>query len=146
MTKAVLDTTVLVSAFLKPIQGGVSFELLLFAKERRFELYISNDILEEVVGALRRYERMKRRYQYSDSSIVEYRENLEKLAKLVREVSEVRGVVVRDPDDDMIVACALAAGADYLVTRDKDLLALGRYRHVAMITPEAFLHVLRGEK
>ena len=89
---------------------------------------------------------MKRRYQYSDSSIVEYRESLEKLAKLVREVSEVRGVVARDPDDDMIVACALAAGAHYIVTRDKDLLSLGRYQGITVITPEAFLHVLRSEK
>ena len=43
----------------------------------------------------------------------------------------------------MIVACALAAGANYLVSRDKDLLSLGEHEGIAMITPEAFMHLLR---
>ena len=43
----------------------------------------------------------------------------------------------------MIVACALAAEAEYIVTRDKDLLSLGRHQSIEMITPEAFLQVLR---
>ena len=51
--------------------------------------------------------------------------------------------VVRDPNDNMIVACAHAADADYIVTRDKDLLSLGRHQSIEMIAPEAFLHVLR---
>ena len=38
----------------------------------------------------------------------------------------------------MIVACGLAAQADYIVTRDKDLLSLGRHESFEMITPEAF--------
>ncbi len=48
MLKAVLDTTVLVSAFLNPNPGGAAFELSRFAKERRFELHASNEILEEL--------------------------------------------------------------------------------------------------
>jgi predicted nucleic acid-binding protein len=51
--------------------------------------------------------------------------------------------VPRDPDDDKIVACAVAAGVDYLVTRDRDLLSLGTYVGVAIIAPEEFLHVVR---
>lgn len=123
-----------------------SFELLLFAKEGRFELHISHGILDEMVGVLKGYERMRRRYQYSESSIVEYRQNVEKLGKLLRDVPELHGVVARDPRDDMIVACALAAGADYIVTRDKDLLSLGRHQGITMIDPEAFLRVLRARK
>ena len=51
--------------------------------------------------------------------------------------------VVRDPNDNMIVGCALVADADYIVTRDKDLLSLGRHDHIEIITPEAFVQVLR---
>ena len=40
MLRAVLDTTILVSAFLNPIPGGVSFELLRFAKDEAYALYI----------------------------------------------------------------------------------------------------------
>jgi predicted nucleic acid-binding protein len=60
-------------------------------------------------------------------------------------VPDIRGVV-RDPNDDMIVACAVAAGADYIVTRDKDLLALGEYDGIAMIKREAFLAILRARR
>jgi putative PIN family toxin of toxin-antitoxin system len=35
--------------------------------------------------------------------------------------------IVRDPNDHMILACAMAARADYLVSRDNDLLPLGEY-------------------
>jgi predicted nucleic acid-binding protein len=54
--------------------------------------------------------------------------------------------VVRDPNDDMIVAVAVAAGAEYVVTRDKDLLSLCQHEGIVMIEPEAFLHVLRGSR
>jgi uncharacterized protein len=62
---------------------------------------------------------------------------------LVVDIPEVH--VVRDRDDDMVVACALAAKADYLVSRDKDLLSLGQHEGVTMISPEAFLRVLRAQ-
>jgi predicted nucleic acid-binding protein len=45
----------------------------------------------------------------------------------------------------VILASAIAAGADYLVTRDKDLLSLGACEGISIIKPEAFLHVLRGQ-
>jgi predicted nucleic acid-binding protein len=45
----------------------------------------------------------------------------------------------------MIIACAVAAAADYVVSRDEDLLSLGMYEGITMITPEAFMEVLRGQ-
>jgi predicted nucleic acid-binding protein len=50
--------------------------------------------------------------------------------------------VVRDPNDDMVVACALEARADYIVTRDKDLLSLGTYEGIRIVTPRQFLDLL----
>ena len=62
-------------------------------------------------------------------------------ANVVSDEPEVR--IVRDPNDDMIVASALAAKADYLIARDKDLLSLVEYKGIKMLTPEAFLGLLR---
>ena len=62
-------------------------------------------------------------------------------ASLVTDLPPVTGVV-RDPNDDMIVACALAAGADYIVTRDKDLLSLGEHEGIRIVTPRQFLDLL----
>ena len=45
----------------------------------------------------------------------------------------------------MIVACAVAASADYVVSRDDDLLSLESYKGIIIITPEAFMAVLRDK-
>ena len=50
--------------------------------------------------------------------------------------------VVRDPNDDMVIACALKAGANYIVTRDKDLLSLGAYEGIQIVTPRQLLDLL----
>ncbi len=49
----------------------------------------------------------------------------------------------RDPKDDPFPACALAARAKYIVTRDKDLLVLGKPFGIQIITPSRFLVSLR---
>jgi len=55
-----------------------------------------------------------------------------------------RVVACRDADDNAILECALAAGAHYIVTGDKDLLCLGQFEHVAVVTPAYFVRrVLR---
>ncbi len=143
MPKVVLDTTVLVSAFLKAIPGGVSFDLLKRAQAGAFELYLSDDILEETARVLLTSKRIRARYQYPDDAVIRYCQSLAGLAIVVSEVPNLR--VVRDPADDMILACAVAAAADYLVTRDDDLLSLGAHKGIAIVTPEAFLKILREE-
>jgi predicted nucleic acid-binding protein len=50
----------------------------------------------------------------------------------------------REPDDDKIIACVLAAGTEYVVSRNHDLLSLGPYAGITMIAPEPFLRIVRG--
>jgi predicted nucleic acid-binding protein len=51
-----------------------------------------------------------------------------------------------DPDDDLILACAVGAGVEVLVSGDRrHLLPLGEHRGVRVITPQALLAELRGE-
>jgi putative PIN family toxin of toxin-antitoxin system len=52
-------------------------------------------------------------------------------------------VHVRDPDDRAILACAAASGAEILVTGDKDLLIIGQYAGVRILTPRGFWELLR---
>jgi hypothetical protein len=54
--------------------------------------------------------------------------------------------VCRDPDDDYLLGCAAAGGADYLVTGDDDLLAVRQYRGVAIVDARTFLTVLSAEQ
>jgi predicted nucleic acid-binding protein len=49
------------------------------------------------------------------------------------------GPACRDPDDDHVIATAVAVGAEIIVTGDKDLLTLGGSQGVRILTPRSFL-------
>jgi len=145
MPRAVLDSTVLVSALLNPVEGGASYDLLGQAAAGTFDLVLSDDILEETAQVLLTSRRLRKRYQYANKDVVDYCRELARFAgEVLSEVPEIR--VVRDPDDDMILACAIAAEADFLVTRDKDLLSLGSHDGIIILSPEDFLGVLRTKR
>jgi putative PIN family toxin of toxin-antitoxin system len=140
----VIDSTVLVSAFLTAAPGGASHELLRFASEGAFTLHLSPAVLREMEEVLLTRKHLRERYRYSDSDVHAYIGNLRLLAELTPEIADVPRIV-RDPNDDMVIACAIAVGADYIVTRDRDLLDLGRHGKIVMLSPEAFLAHLRGQ-
>ena len=141
MPSTVLDSTVLISAFLA--QRGVSNELLRYAREGVFLLYLSEEILDEAQGVLLDEERRHRqRYHYPNEEAIHFIDGLRAFATLVTDLPPV-AVVIRDPNDDMVVATAQRAQAAYIVTRDKDLLSLQRYGDITMITPEAFIAIVR---
>jgi uncharacterized protein len=143
MPKVVLDTTILVSAFLRAVPGGAAFDLLRRAHAQDYELVLSRDILAETKRVLERT-RLRSRYSYADDAVRQYCDDLSRLATVLSQIPNIR--VVRDPNDDMILACALAGDADYLVSRDDDLLSLHSYGGVEIVTPEMFLRVLRERK
>ena len=58
--------------------------------------------------------------------------------------SETVALVSADPDDDKILACALAVQAKAVVTGDHHLLDLGEFRGIAVMTVSDFLHRGRG--
>jgi putative PIN family toxin of toxin-antitoxin system len=47
--------------------------------------------------------------------------------------------VCRDPNDDMVLECAVVSGAQFIITGDKDLLALDSYNGIRIVTPAEFL-------
>ena len=51
--------------------------------------------------------------------------------------------VCRDPNDDMVLECAVLAGAQAIVAGDKDLLTLGSYKQIRILTPAEYL-ALKG--
>jgi putative PIN family toxin of toxin-antitoxin system len=138
---AVLDTTVLVSAFLTP--GGAADALVDHAKAGRMTSAVAEDIIAETARVLLSTPRIRQRYPYTDADVQDYLQSLRQAAWLVSDLPPLSGLV-RDPNDDMILACAVAASASHVVTRDDDLLALGTYERIAIVTPEAFLTLLRN--
>jgi uncharacterized protein len=141
MPSVVVDTTVLISSFLTP--EGVSGKLLEQARAGAFKLCLSREILEELRSRLLHRRRIRRSYQYPDERVHQHCRDLETAARLITNLPKVR-VVERDPNDDMIIACALKARAEYVVTRDKDLLSLEVYEGIRMVTPRQFLDLLEA--
>ncbi len=52
--------------------------------------------------------------------------------------------ITRDPEDDYLIAYALAGRADYLVSYDKDLYELQHVETLRVLHPAAFLNILRN--
>jgi uncharacterized protein len=136
---AVIDSTVLVSAFLT--KGGVSAELLRYAREGVFVVFLSEEILTETEHTLS-YPRIRARYTYTDEDVTDFLDRLRLAADLITDLPGLTGIV-RDPNDDMIIATARRANTAYIVTRDDDLLSLQQYEDISILTPEAFIAIVR---
>jgi putative PIN family toxin of toxin-antitoxin system len=137
--KAVLDSSVLISAFLTP--DNPSGALVRAGLDERFEICVSLKILEETVRNLRSKPRLRRRYRYSDAAIDQYVEDLRSAVTVIEALPAIVPVC-RDPDDDHILAAGLVAAADVIVTGDDDLLDIGVYRRIRVLTVRAFLKEL----
>ena len=109
-------------------------------------MYLSDENLDEAQGVLLDEQRRHRqRYHYPNEEAIHFIEGLRDFAHLVTDLPQV-AVVIRDPNDDMVIATAQRAQAAYIVTRDKDLLSLQHYEGTTMITPEAFIAIVRERR
>ena len=124
--------------------GGLSDELLTLAAQGHFALVLSPDLIAETWRKLLTRARLRTRYRYSDERVNSFARGLMRIGEIIREVPPITGVV-RDPNDDMVIACAVQARADHIVTRDKDLLSIGSYQKTSIVQPENFRMILRTE-
>jgi len=53
----------------------------------------------------------------------------------------IEPVIKRDPDDDKILACAVAAQAEWLISGDDHLLSVKRYKGITIVTPSQFSRI-----
>ncbi|MEX2527855.1 MAG: putative toxin-antitoxin system toxin component, PIN family [Gemmatimonadota bacterium] len=125
--RLVFDTNVLIAAFLS---RGHCHELLEHAA-RNHDLLTSEFILrefqEKLVGKLR-----------VEARLVDAAVELQRSRMGSVEPEPLAGPVARDPDDDWILATAAAAEADCLITGDSDLLDLGDYAGIPILSPGSF--------
>jgi uncharacterized protein len=135
--RVVLDTNVVVSAL---VWGGTPFQLLQAATDGDIDLYTSPPLLAELRTVLAR-EHLASRLANQRSSI---EQALALYSELVISVSPLTTprAVPRDTDDDHVIAAALAARADLIVSGDTDLLSLASFETIPIITPaQAIAHI-----
>jgi len=134
--KVVFDTNVVVSA---SFWRGAPFDCLHAWAQERFEAVVSPALLaeyHEVVEELRA--------ELPNRPRVAWVEALTDAATLVFPMERATGATP-DPNDEMVLECALAAGADVIVSGDKKhLLSLREFRGVLIVSPADFLKTKRG--
>lgn len=129
--RLVPDTNVVLSGL---IRHGHPRRLLELAKEEAVSLYTSSALPDELADVLSRekWTAMLATRQ-TDAACLMQRYGV--LAKVVRP-KPIGRVVPNDPDDDAVIACALTARANLIVSGDKHLLGLGgQYQSISIVTP-----------
>ncbi len=131
--RVVLDTSVLVSFLLT--RGRVISAIMEQWEAGRLEVVVSPQIIAE----LRRVaedERLAARLRPGALEVL--LRALTENAEVVAGELELPGVT-EDPDDDMVVACAVEGNAAYIITRDQHLLRMGTYQDIVVVSPEEFV-------
>ena len=132
--KVVLDTNVFVSGI---FFGGTPGRVLEAWRDGRAEFVLSREIVEEYV---RVGGELADRFPGVDLSAA--LELLTVSATLVT-APPLPERASRDPDDDKFLACALAAGADCVVSGDRDLLDVSSYEGIVVLSPRDFFDQLQ---
>ena len=133
--KIVLDTNVIIAAF---ATRGLCVELL---EEyfKKCEIILSEYILSEVT------QKLITKIRVPSVVAQEVSDFLRKHARIV-EPETTEGSLLKDKEDLPIIGTALAGKAQFLITGDKELLRLQKYRNVEILSPREFWERLKNAK
>lgn len=136
--RAVIDTNVLLSGLL---WHGAPHTLLEGVREGMLGLVSSPALLAELERVISRpkFDAILTRSQTSPhQSLAELRQ----LAEII-EPAPLPQPICRDPDDDAVLALAIAAQADLIISGDDDLLTLAHYRGIQIVTPAEAVRLIK---
>jgi putative PIN family toxin of toxin-antitoxin system len=134
--RIVTDTNVLLSTVMSP--ASLPAQILTSWRRRDFDLITCPDQLDEIARATR-YPKIRARLAPALAGPLINR--LRDLAIIIEKLPEVN--VSPDPDDNYLLALAEVGLAQFLVTGDKPLLALKRYKSTRIVTPATLIALLK---
>ena len=127
--KAVIDTNVIISALL---WGGQPRRVIDYARSGHYHALTSPALLAELKRVLsQRFALPQARVEMALRSTLSYSE-------MILPVEEIE-TPVRDPGDIKVIACAIAGGADIIITGDRDLLDLVQVGGIRIVSVSEFL-------
>jgi len=138
--KVVLDTNIFVSGLLS--SKGPPRQIIDAWLDEHFALVTSLYLVGELAHVLA-YPRIAERIRLKEAEVDAILAALLSQAEMAPGELELPGVT-RDPKDDAVVACAVESEADYIVSGDQDLLVLGEYGRIEVVTPRRFVEILEG--
>ena len=129
--RVVLDTNVFVSGLLS--KTGLPAKILDAWRAGQYLLIASPPIVAEINRVLQA-PRIREKYFITDGDIEQLIILLEKEALIVPGYTDVKDAIPDDPSDEMFLACAVDAAADFIVSGDRHLLEISEYKGISIIT------------
>ena len=140
--RAVIDTNVLVSGLFA--EAGAVAELMELWVEERFELVTSEEILSELYRVFHK-PTIQEHFKPSEDDIIEYIKNLREKAVITTDLYRT-GRIKKDPTDDKVLACALEAAVDFIVSGDRHLLEIKSYQGIQIVNARTFLKRMKAKR
>ena len=126
--RIIIDTNIVISgAFF----NGLPKTILKSVADEKFDVFISDEILKEYHKSVN--EMLEKDKYHLNFALFEA---FMKSIKMIESKSNVK--ICRDPDDDKFINCAIDAKAIYIVSGDKDLLTIGQYEDIEILTAKEF--------
>ena len=130
MHKVILDTNVFISGI---VFGGNSRKIINLWLEKKFILCISPELKAEILSKL------KRKFLLPEEDLQTIQAALDTYS--LKFVPKTKLNICRDPQDNFLFELAEESKADFMISGDKKVLELMRYKNTKIISPKNFLDV-----
>lgn len=133
MLRVVLDSNIFISGI---IFGGNPRKIINLIFEGKLKLCISSEILVEIKEVLER-----NKFGFSPDVTQHIIYEIESISEFITPKKK-HSIIKRDPDDNIIIDCAIEAQAEYIITGDNDLLDLKEYKNIKIINASEFINFI----
>lgn len=127
-TRIVFDSNVYIAAAAAAASHSMKWIRSAGKDDRSYDLYVSEPLIAEVTAKL------LSKFKLPMEVVATFTNQILTVATLVKPTEHVQEVD-RDPDDDKILECAVAAKAHLIITADRDLLQFRKYRDISIYHP-----------
>lgn len=138
--RVLIDANIFISYLLKSDQDRTISRIIEAGFAGKFTILLPEEVIREFDKKL-----IEKKYlaaHISSEDAQEFTQLLESVAERIPTITEEIPAVTRDRKDDYLIAYAAVGKADYLVSGDEDLEALGKVEDITIISPAAFLQIL----
>jgi len=129
--KVVFDTNIFISAFVIP--NSKAEQAIIKIIEGSDTLLLSKEIVGEILSVL------STKFHRDREAISHVALYLSELARIVKPTRKIR--LFKDDPDNRILECAVSGKADVIVTGDKEILKLGEYEGIRIISLKEYLEM-----
>ncbi len=130
ITRVVFDTNILISALLS--LTGAPFRCVALARAGIIQSITCAQILDEFA------EKLQTKFAFREDRAWQATEEIRAISQFVTAPGTLR-IVSDDPDDDVVIECALVGEASIVISGDKHLRAMKQYKDVQILTASEFL-------